>query len=51
MRKYLKHGKVPADVRDKDRWTATHWAAFNNHADVIWELKRHGANMRFILLC
>jgi ankyrin repeat protein len=26
-------------------WTAAHWAAFNNHPDIIFELKGAGANI------
>ena len=45
LRAYLAKSKVSPDVRDKDMWTATHWAAFNDHADAIVELKNSGANI------
>lgn len=45
MRLYLSRRRVSTEVRDKDKWTAAHWAAFNDHAAVIVELKDRGANI------
>jgi hypothetical protein len=42
LRVYLSRNKVSPDVRDKDMWTAAHWAAFNNHPQIIMELKQKG---------
>lgn len=45
LRLYLTRSRVLPNARDNDKWTAVHWAAFNNHPAVIVELKKHGANI------
>jgi len=45
LRLYLTRSRVLPNARDNDKWTAAHWAAFNNHPAVILELKNHGANI------
>ena len=45
LRVCLARPKMSPDMSDKDRWTAAHWAAFNDHPAIIVELKSQGANI------